>query len=891
MSLTPGTRFGAYEILAPIGAGGMGEVYRARDTKLKRDVALKVLPEAFASDPARMARFQREAEVLASLNHPNIAAIYGVEGSALAMELVEGDSPEGPLAFDEAWRIASQIATALEYAHDKGVVHRDLKPANVKITPEGMVKLLDFGLAKAMTAQGEARPDAENSPTLTIGATEVGVILGTAAYMSPEQARGKQVDKRADIWSFGVVFYQLLTGERLFKGEDVSETLAHVLTKQPDFEKVPAKARRLLRECLERDPKQRLRDIGDAKRLIEDAPSASASSRSRFSWWGWAAGVLAAALVAVLVILWPRPAPLRPLMRLDVDLGPDAVAAGNIPTAISPDGTRIVFGMRGADGKQRLATRLLDQANTTLLGGTEGGFDPFFSPDGQWAGFFADGKMKKVSVQGGSPVTLCDAPDPHGASWGADGNIAAALAAVTGLVRVSAAGGTPQPITRVGDRGELNHYWPQILPSGSAVLFTASTTSVAFEDASLDVVSLNTGKTKTLLSGGYFGRYVPTGAAIGNLVYVHEGTLFGVPFDPVKLELKGTAAPLLGDVAGNPRTGAGAFDYSASGMFMYQTGKVTSQTWPIAWLNSSGKTQTLLGPSYYTTPRVSPDGERLAFRNGVGSGGAAKGDIFTYDLRRETLSRLTFTNQQNFFPIWTPDGKHIVFRSPSSSGGSDVKWIRSDGAGEPQILLETKFLASPSSFFPDGRRLVYRQLTQRNTFELWTLSLDLTDPDHPKPAQPEAFLQTPHNETGPAFSPDGKWIAYQSDESGKNEVYVRPFPGPGGKWQISTGGGQLPIWSRNGRELFFETLDNHIMVVDYAAGSDSFTLGKRRVWSEKQIGGVTGGGIQNYDLAPDGKRFVVFLPEAPAAQSGSLHVTFLLNFFDELRRRLPASGK
>jgi hypothetical protein len=491
MPLSVGDHLGTYEILGPMGAGGMGEVYRARDTKLKRDVALKVLPDVFARDTDRMARFQREAEVLASLNHPNIATIYGVEDRALIMELVEGESPKGPLPFDEAWHIASQIIAALEYAHDKGIVHRDLKPANVKITPDGAVKLLDFGLAKAFTNQKEQSASVENSPTLTKGATEVGVILGTAAYMSPEQAKGSNVDKRGDISSFGVVLYELLTGERLFQGDDVSETLAQILTKQPNVENVPARTRRLLHDCLEKDPKQRSRDIGDAMRLLEDAPLAPARTRSRLI---GVVGVLAVALVGVLVLLWPRPAPLRPLVRLDVDLGPDAVAAENIPAAIAPDGTRIVFGTRGSDGKQRLATRLLGEANPTPLAGTEDGFDPFFSPDGRWVGFFADGKMKKISVQGGSPVTLCDARNPHGASWDEEGNIMVARGFSLGVSRVSAAGGTPQSLTQPGDKGDLLHSWPQVLPAGNAVLFTASTSSVAFEDARIDVVSLKTGE-------------------------------------------------------------------------------------------------------------------------------------------------------------------------------------------------------------------------------------------------------------------------------------------------------------------------------------------------------------------------------------------------------------
>src|SRR5215471_10373584 len=432
MAVAAGAKLGPYEILAPIGAGGMGEVYRAKDTKLKRDVALKVLPEVFASDADRLARFQREAEVLASLNHPNIAHIYGVEGRALVMELVEGESPKGPMPFDEAWRIASQIAAALEYAHDKGIMHRDLKPANVKVTPEGVVKLLDFGLAKAFAGHAEVTADPENSPTITCGATEVGVILGTAAYMSPEQARGKPVDKRADIWAFGVVLYELLTGERLFKGEDASETLAQVLTKQPDCARVPAKAQRLVRECLQKDPKARLRDIGDARRLLEEPLQAESPPHRKLP---WAVAVLTTVAAMVLgALLWRATrAADRPLVRLDVDLGPDAsldsFAGAN--AILSPDGTRLIYVSRN-----RLFTRRLDQSQAAELPGTEGADAPFFSPDGQWVAYFAESRLKKVLVEGGATIVLCNAPTGVGGSWGENNTISAALNTSGGLFRI-----------------------------------------------------------------------------------------------------------------------------------------------------------------------------------------------------------------------------------------------------------------------------------------------------------------------------------------------------------------------------------------------------------------------------------------------------------------------
>jgi len=884
MSLCVGERLGPYEILAAIGAGGMGEVYRAHDTKLKRDVALKVLPDAFAHDPERMARFQREAEVLASLNHPNIAAIYGVEDRALVMELVEGDSPKGPLSFDGTWHIASQIAAALEYAHDKGIVHRDLKPANIKITPEGVVKLLDFGLAKAFTNQREAPASAGvNSPTLTIAATEVGMILGTAAYMSPEQAKGKSVDKRADIWAFGVVLYELLTGDRLFSGEDVAETLAAVIHKQPDLTKTPREARRLLEECLQKDPKQRLRDIGDAKRLLgENAAAVAAASVSRLGRLPWiAAGMLAIAFMLALAGWYRATRPVeKPLMRMSVDLGPNAVAGVAVTTAISPDGTRIVFPMRSPDGKQQLGMRLLEQTQATLLPGSAGASDPFFSPDGQWIGFFADSKMKKISVLGGAPLTLCDAPLMRGASWGEDGNIIVALNG-GGLSRVPAAGGTPQPLTQL-ERGELTHRWPQVLPGGTAVLFTSSHGNVTYFDATVEALSRKTGVRKTVVTSAYFGRYLPTNGSTGHLIYVHDGTLFAVPFDPDRLELRGTPAPILEDLAAVITLGAAQFDFSQTGTFVYRSGTVADQSWPVVWLDSSGKTQPLVTkPNGYTTPRFSPDGRLLALA--LGAGGAREFQI--YDWQRGTMSRLVLTTEANFYPTWSPDGKYLAFRSATPTG-SKIQWTRVDGSSEPVPLLETKGIALPYSFSPEGR-LAYRDGGPETGLDLWTLPLDLRDPDHPKPGKPEPFLRTRFNETFAMFSPNGHWIAYQSDESGRNEVYVRPFPGPGEKWQVSTGGGTLPLWSRDGRELFFENPDNRIMVADCMVKASTFASGKPRLWSETPIRDI--GGISNYGLAPDGKRFAVFpVPEPAAEEKGSLHVTFLLNFFDELRRKVPA---
>jgi serine/threonine-protein kinase len=561
------------------------------------------------------------------------------------------------------------------------------------------------------------------------------------------------------------------------------------------------------------------------------------------------------------------------LVRLNVDLGTDALTGLSTTVVISPDGRRLVYPARGPDGKQQFATRLLEQAQHTLLPGTVGGQDPFFSPDGKWVGFFADGKLKKISVEGGTLVVLCDATNPRGGSWGEDGNIVAALTQVSPLSRLPEAGGIPQLLTKLTD-GAITHRWPQVLPGGRAVLFTTSATSVGLDDAEIGVIALKTGATKIVHSGGYYGRYVPS----GHLVYVHQGVLFGVAFDVDRLEIRGAPVPLADDVAAFSGTGGGEFDFSPTGTFMYETGRLPAQGWPIVWLDSFGNTQPLLNtPGAYYTPRFSPDGRRLAL--GVSTKGS---DIFVFDWRREATARLTFDGHSTL-PVWSPDGRYIAFRS--GSGGFGLWIARSDGAGEPQRLLETRNSSVPWSFSPDGRLLAYHEVTPETGFDLWVLPIDTHDPDHPKAGSPRLFLRTPFNERRPTFSPDGRWIAYDANESGVDDVYVRPFPEPGGKWQISTGGGTYPHWSQNGHELFFEAADQRIMVVEYSANGNSFIPAKPRVWSDRKLFNP---GLAHADLAPDGSRFAILAPlENADAEKGSVHVTFLLNFFDELRRRVP----
>jgi serine/threonine-protein kinase len=531
-----------------------------------------------------------------------------------------------------------------------------------------------------------------------------------------------------------------------------------------------------------------------------------------------------------------------------------------------------VYPARGPDGKQLLATRRLDQAQPTLLAGTENGFDPFFSPDGQWIGFSVGTQLKKISVQGGAPEKLGNAgTGPLGASWGQDGNIVVGAATLLPLLQIPASGGPSKPVTKLGP-GEITQRWPQVLPGGGAVLLTASSSAAAMENANIEAVSLKTGQVKIVQRGGYYGRYLPS----GHLVYVHQGLLFGVGFDPAGLEVRGVPAPILENLAANSATGGGQYDFSSTGTFVYAVGKSAAQLWQVAWLDGSGRMQPLLAaPGAYSLPRLSPDGKKLAF--------VKSGDIYVYELEGGTTSRLTSTGQATS-TVWAPDGKHVVYFSIGSR--FRLLWVRSDGSGEPQQLLESPNLLVPWSFSPDGRRLAYHEPNPENGFDLWTLPLDITDLDYPKAGKPEPFVRTPANQRRPRFSSDGHWIAYDSNESGADEIYVRPFPdGSRGKRQISSGGGLYAFWSKNGRELFYETADNRVMVLDYTVEGGSFVPGKRRLWSDKQLFYT---GTMNLDLAPDGKRFAVLtLPETPSGEKSTVHVTMLFNFFDYLKRIIP----
>jgi eukaryotic-like serine/threonine-protein kinase len=891
MTLKLGTHLGSYEVLAAIGSGGMGEVYSAHDNKLGRDVAIKVLPEAFARDPERLSRFQREAKMLASLNHPNIAAIYGLDEDAsrnyLVMELIPGETlreriaREGPLPLEEALGICRQITEGMEAAHDKGIVHRDLKPANVKMTPEGKVKVLDFGLAKALTDDA-AGSDPSTSPTLSAAATLQGVILGTAAYMSPEQARGKAVDKRTDIWAFGCVLYELLTGKQAFAGETVTEILAAVLKGEPDWQALPAttptKVRDLLRRCLQKDVNRRARDAGDVRIEIEEALAAPnvGSTTAAPATRGWRqtllwsiASSVGVAILAAIVVWNLKPSPPQPVSRVVITLPPGQQLAGldsGPAVALSPDGTRLAYVARQG-GTQQLYLRALDSLEAKPIPGTEGGVSPFFSPDGQWVGFFAGGKLKKVAVSGGAALTLGDAALPRGASWGSQGTIALATN-VSALQQVSDAGGTPQPLTRL-EKGDVSQRWPEFLPGGKAVLFAVGTSGINFSNAQVAVQSVGTGERRNLVQGGTHPRYSPS----GHLVYAQGGSLMAVPFDPQRLEVTGTAVPVVEGVVQSPISGAAQYNFSPTGSLVYVSGGVQSAQSRPVWVSRNATEQPLAAPARaYLGPRLSPDGRRLALTITE-----QESQVWLYDLSRETLTRFTFEGNVNNVPVWTPDGKRIAFES-NKEGPPNLFWQLADGSGGLERLTTSEYLHAPSSWSPDGQRLAFFEVNPTTQRDIWVLRLG------DRKAQP--FLQTRFDEAVPRFSPDGHWLAYISNESGRYEVYVQPYPGPGGKWQISTEGGTEPAWNPNGRELFYRSGDK-MMAVDIAT-QPGLAAGTPRMLFEGRYEPAPFP-IDNYDVSPDGQRFLMLKPSEQ--QSAPTQINVVLNWFEELKRRVPSGNK
>jgi serine/threonine-protein kinase len=864
-------------------------------------VAIKILPAQFSSDPVRKQRFEREAKTISNLNHPHICTLHDIGSQDgvdyLVMECVEGETlakrlEKGPLPLEQVLKFGAQIADALDKAHRSGVVHRDLKPGNIMLTTTG-AKLLDFGLAKpAAPVLTGATLTAATQPSPV---TAEGTVVGTFQYMSPEQLEGKELDGRSDIFSLGAVLYEMLTGQRAFQGKSQLSVASSILEKEPApicsiKPLTPQALDHAIRRCLAKDPEERwqaARDLALELKWIAEGgsqagPAAPAMSlrKTRERLTQAAAAALAAVAAVTSWTAWrvTRPAE-HPLMQLSVELAPDTPLVRRLggSLTLSPDGKLLAAVVREADGQIRLGTRRLDQSQFTALAGTEDAFAPFFSPDGRWIAFSAGTSLKKISAEGGVPVTLSDTRS-LGGSWGDDGNIVASLGVGVGLSRIPAEGGEPVPLTKVNrDKGEFAHRWPQVLPGSQAVLFTVYAGALDPNNYDIDVLVPKTGERRTVYRGGYFARYLPS----GHLVFVHQNTLFAAPFDLRRLALAGSPQPVVEGIR-NQFDEGGYFDFSQNGTFVYLSGKGELPR-SIFWMDAAGHTQPLQPtPGLYGHPRFSPDGKRLAFSLDDGQGHM---DIWLHDVERNTTARLTSLPGRNFLPVWTPDSKSIVFSNFSASN-SAIYWMRSDGSGEAQPMTNVENQWRPQAISPDGKWLAVIEPAGSGGVPILMVPIE-GDQDHPRLGKPVPFLLTPHVTISPAFSPDGRWVAYRSGEPGKRGIWVRSFPGPGGQWQVSTGQDEFPIWSRNGHELFFLT-DNRIMVAGYTANGDSFVPDKPRVWSERPLLDLGSPPVPTYDAAPDGKHFAVVLyADGTAEEKPITHVTFLLNLFDELRRKVP----
>jgi Tol biopolymer transport system component len=909
LAVTPGTRLGVYEVTAPIGEGGMGQVFRAHDTKLNRDVALKFLPDAFARDPDRLARFTREAQTLAALNHPNIAAIYGIEESsgvrALVMELVEGEDlsahiARGPMPLAEVLPIAKQIADALETAHEQGIIHRDLKPANIKLRPDGTVKVLDFGLAKAMEPASGALPSISMSPTITTPAmTQAGMILGTAAYMSPEQAKGRAADKRSDVWAFGCVLFEMLTGKRAFEGDDVSDTLAAVIRGEPDWTALPATTptpiHRLLRRCLEKDRKERVPDIAVARVEIKEALAMPASigaaavalATQPRPLWRLAVPFVATAIVAVAIggfAAWsfrssaPPPTVTRFTYRLAE--GQQFTNPGRQMVAISPDGTQMVY-----VATQGLYLQSMSETEARLIPGAEvtpgEGTSPVFSPDGRSIAFRSgvDQTLKRIDVRGGAVVTICPSGAPFGMSWGPDGILFGESG--KGIMRVSANGGKPELLVSVKS-DELAH-GPQMLPGGQAVLFTLAATgtdSDRWDRAHVVVQTLKSGERKTLIDGGSDARYVST----GHLVYALGGTVFAVPFDLRRLEVRGGPVPIVEGVLRANFTGTAQFSVSSGGSLIYIPGPVsTSRKSSLALVDRKGAVETLkLPPDKYEHPRVSPEGKRLAYATDDGN----DANVWTYDLSGASAPRRLTFGGKNRFPIWSADGERVVFQS-DREGDLGIFWQRADGTDQAARLTKPDQGTSqaPESWSPDNKRFLFRVVKERSV-SLWTFSIE------DKKAAPFGDVRS-QNPTNAVFSPDGRWVAYSTNlalgevlaEAGG--IFVQPFPTTGAKYQISSVTGKHPLWSPDGKELLYSLPAGFVAVA--LTTQPTFTVGNPVQAPQGRLFDVIGPeSPRRYDTTPDGRILgIVTAARTPSGAAAAPEIQVVLNWSEELKQRVP----
>lgn len=897
MTIEAGRTLLHYRIVDKLGEGGMGVVWRAVDTTLDREIAIKVLPAGMATQPDRLARFKREAKLLASLSHPNIAGIHGiheVDGTPfLAMELVEGQDLQqrlagGTMSLRQTLEVALQIANAFEAAHESGVIHRDLKPANVKLTDDHVVKVLDFGLAKALSDPTQPGLSPSMSPTMTSEGTMAGMLLGTAAYMSPEQAKAKDVDRRADIWSFGVVLFEMLSGRRLFQGEGVSETLAAVIMKDIEWGSLPAdtppRIRRLLERCLERDPKSRMRDIGDARITIEEEladPQVVAASEQpvarRPAWVSIVPWVVAA--TALVALGWGRltgdeqRAP-SPVMRFNMVLAEDQPLDNSaIPMlAISPDGRRITY-VGNHNDSDVLFLRLTRELESAPLPGTEDAASPFFSPDGEWIGFGAHGKLKKVSVLGGPPATLCDAPDFRGATWGTDGTIVFSPMREGGLMRVSDAGGDPEPLTLLeyasNEQEGVSHRWPQYLPGNRSVIFTSNTGSANFSKAEIAAYDFEDKSVKTLVKEGTFGRFV----APGFLVYARANTLFAARFDARSLEVTGPAVPVMESVNGATSWGSVQMAFSQAGTLVYLAGgsEVSSST--MVWIDREGQEQPAsVHERNFGRFDISPAGTHVAVE--VTSASGAEADIWILELERDTLTRLTFDEASDTIPIWSPDGEWITFASDRDGTVGNLYRKRANGTGEVERLTTSTFSQWPNSWSPDGSVLAFGEFVSGEEGNIM-LYRPGSDPEV------EVFLSTPYWEWIPQFSPDGRFLSYSSAESGTAEVYVRSSDGAGAQTKVSTSTARDGQWAGN-QELLYRSGDEIMSVSLRLEGSTLKPSLPREManlpmpqWSLR------------FRVSPDGQR--ILATKSLENTSGRRNPVVVINWVDELEAKVPAA--
>ena len=923
MPLEPDQILSHYRLVEKIGEGGMGVVWKAVDTNLDREVAIKVLPAALASDPHRLERFEREAKLLASLNHTRIAALYGLHeapstgsGQAgvrfLSMELIHGEDlakrlKRGPVAAEQALNIALQVAEGLEAAHASGIIHRDLKPANIVLTVEGDVKILDFGLAKVLhDPMSGSQADLSRSPTMTAAATQAGVILGTAAYMSPEQARGQEVDRRTDVWALGCLLYEMLAGRGVFRAATSSDCIAGILGREPDWEALPPGTppaiRRLLRRCLEKDARRRLHDIADVRIVVEDAIADSGTGeekgvpegqpavgkRSRFTWA--AAGLILGVLATALVVSWwmpPETAIHRSPGRFAVPLPPEAPVSpepANASVAISPDGTRLVYvvsvGSSGRASRQtQLFTRRMDDYEVRAIEGTVGATSPFFSPSGEWVGFIDSNysRLMKTRLRGGVPVPLCEDPlDFRGADWAEDGRIYFG-GGVSGIGVIPENGGVTENLTTPDrDRGEKTHRFPHALPGGKGLLFTLATSKIAsYDEASIALLDLQTLEHRILLDGGTDPSY----AATGHILYGRGGSLEAVPFDLETLQITGPPFAVANGVLTSDGWGSAHYSVSEGGTLAYLPGGPEIFQFPIYWLDRDGNVEAVpLPPRNYSTAVFSPDGQRLAIST---LGGNAS--IWVYEIERQTMTRLT-SEWDNTGPIWMRSGSHVTFSSNRT--GTDGIWrIAADGSSRPEKLYLSEQTGPPGSWSVNDQWLAFSLVGTGTGSDIWLLAAD----DEWKA---EALFETAFQEQFPVFSPNGRWLAYTSDATGQSELYVQRFPGAGRKWQISADGAEAPLWSPDGRELYYWK-GSRLMAVSVTTEPD-FAPGKERELLQPEFSDLL-----NWDIAPDGKRFVVvgrvpmeLMPGTPSLAAsridrGVAHVPeirVVVDWFEELRR-------